>query len=130
MSNSKIPACQKSFQYGLFALKVGDKLNAARRYDQSSQYVRSSTSIGANLSEAKAASSDRDFIAKVSISLKEAHESQYWTELLYHAGYISEEDYETGMTQVNELIALLSTTINNRKEKMKDNLKENQTKVQ
>ena len=62
MSNSKIPACKKSFQYGLFALKVGDKLNAAKRYDQASQYVRSSTSIGANLSEANAASSDRNFI--------------------------------------------------------------------
>ena len=127
MSNSKIPACKKSFQYGLFALKVGDKLNAAKRYDQASQYVRSSTSIGANLSEAKAASSDRDFIAKVSISLKEAHESQFWTELLYQAGYISEEDFEEGMAQVNELIALLSTTINNRKEKIRNSQKENQT---
>ena len=42
------------------------------------QLLRSATSIGANLEEAKAAVSDRDFLHTVQTSLKEAREACYW----------------------------------------------------
>ena len=38
-------------------------------------------SVGANLEEAKAAYSRRDFAAKTSISLKECRESKYWLQV-------------------------------------------------
>jgi four helix bundle protein len=42
------------------------------------QFIRSSTSIGANYAEAKVAGSRRDFIHKLGISFKELHETNFW----------------------------------------------------
>src|ERR1044071_5469098 len=42
------------------------------------QLLRAGTSVGANLEEAKAASSEREFIRDVQVSLREARESVYW----------------------------------------------------
>jgi len=47
-----------------------------------SQLVRSGTSIGANYMEANAAQSIRDFISKAEIARKEAHETEYWLDLM------------------------------------------------
>jgi len=47
-----------------------------------SQVLRSGTSIGANLEEANAGQTKRDFIGKCSISLKEAREIYFWLRLL------------------------------------------------
>ncbi|MGK0414333.1 MAG: four helix bundle protein [Polaribacter sp.] len=44
--------------------------------------MRSGTSIGANVEEALAGQSKRDFTAKMSISSKEAREIKYWLRLL------------------------------------------------
>lgn len=48
----------------------------------SNQVLRSGTSIGANMEEAQAAQSRRDFIAKLAIALKEARETHYWLRLI------------------------------------------------
>jgi four helix bundle protein len=48
----------------------------------SKQILRSGTSIGANVEEAIAGQSRRDFIAKMSIASKEARETKYWIRLL------------------------------------------------
>lgn len=58
----------------------------------SKQLLRSGTSIGANVREAVRAQSRADFIAKLSISLKEASESEYWIELLSESEYLSKEE--------------------------------------
>jgi four helix bundle protein len=42
------------------------------------QLIKSGTGVGANLEEAKAASSKREFIRFVEIALREARESVYW----------------------------------------------------
>jgi four helix bundle protein len=42
------------------------------------QLLRSGTSIGANLEEAKAASTKREFLRDVEVSLREAREAWYW----------------------------------------------------
>ena len=52
------------------------------------QYLRSATSIGANLIEAQAGESRRDFIHKCSIAQKEARESKYWLQLMLRAELI------------------------------------------
>lgn len=46
-----------------------------------SQFLRSGTSIGANLAEGSYAQTHGDAITKYSIAQKEAAESQYWIEL-------------------------------------------------
>ena len=42
------------------------------------QLLKSGTSVGANLEEAKAGSSRRDFVRYVEIALREARETVYW----------------------------------------------------
>lgn len=57
------------------------------------QLLRCSSSIGANLHEAKYAQSKADFINKLEISLKESFETEYWLELLYRKKKINEATY-------------------------------------
>ena len=59
-----------------------------REFVISKQLLRCGTSISANAKEASLAQSKRDFIAKLSISLKESGEAEYWLELLYKSNYI------------------------------------------
>lgn len=51
------------------------------------QFLRSGTSIGANIRDAFYAHGKADFIAKLQIALKECSESEYWIELLIESGY-------------------------------------------
>jgi len=56
--------------------------------------LRSATSIGANIREAKFAQSTPDFISKMNIALKEPNESLYWLILLKETEYIDNKEYE------------------------------------
>ena len=54
------------------------------------QLLRCATSIGANLHEAQYAQSKKDFISKLEIAQKECYETEYWLELLFETGCMSE----------------------------------------
>ena len=58
------------------------------------QIVRSSSSIGANMHEAKYAQSKADFVNKLEISLKECSETEYWLELIFRKGKMAELVYK------------------------------------
>jgi four helix bundle protein len=79
----------------------------------SKQLLRSSTSIGANLQEAIAAQSKKDFISKLSISLKEAYESRYWLNLLLYSKYLDNIDKQ--LTLLTEIIKMTAKSIINAK---------------
>ena len=59
------------------------------------QLLRSGTSIGANVVEALASISKKEFLAKMYISFKECHETEYWLELLHNTDYLSDEEFES-----------------------------------
>ena len=52
-----------------------------------------------------------DFIHKLSIALKEANESDYWIELLFKSNYLTEPEYKTLFTDLDEIIRLLVSII-------------------
>ena len=81
------------------------------------QLLKSGTSIGANISEAKFASSRKDFSNKLQIALKEANETNYWLKLFYESEYLSKNEYESLSTDCNELIKILVSSINTLKSK-------------
>ena len=62
-----------------------------REFVLSRQILKSGTSIGANIHEARYAQSKADFNAKMQISLKEAAETQYWFLILEETDYLPEE---------------------------------------
>ena len=73
----------------------------------SKQLLRSGTSIGANAKEASRGQSRADFASKISVSLKEASESEYWLDLLYETEYISREEYMSLQQDLSEIIRIL-----------------------
>ena len=84
----------------------------------SKQMLRSGTSIGANISEAMCAESDKDFIHKLHIAYKEANETQYWFEVMLKSTLISEKEYSSINNDLTELLALLTTIIKTSKKKI------------
>ena len=61
----------------------------------SKQLLRSGTSIGANVVEAMAAISKKEFLSKMYISFKECYETEYWLELLHDTDYLNDEEFES-----------------------------------
>ena len=57
------------------------------------QLLRCSSSIGANLHEARYTQSRADFISKLEISLKESSETEFWLELLHRKKKLSDAQY-------------------------------------
>ena len=80
-------------------------------YNNSDQIQRSGTSIGANYSEACNAVSKADFINKLSIAQKEAHETMYWLKVLYRSELITTEQYDDLMNDVQSLHKILSSSL-------------------
>lgn len=75
------------------------------------QVLRSGTSVGANYREAFRARSKAEFISIVGISLKDAEETAYWLELLEDAGIVSATKLVEIRVEIDELIAIMVTTI-------------------
>ena len=99
----------------LFALRIirlyKYLCNDKNEFVLSKQILRCGTSIGANVREAIRAQSRADFIAKMSISLKEASETEYWLELLIESEYIGPTEGENIMSDCQELISILTCII-------------------
>jgi len=72
----------KSFDFALRIIELYKQMTAQHEYVLSKQLIRSATSIGANVEEATAAISKKDFAAKMSIASKEARETRYWLRLI------------------------------------------------
>ena len=77
------------------------------------QLLRSGTSIGANLEEASAGQSKADFIAKCSISLKEARETNYWLRLLQRTDVVNKEMIASLLDESRQIVAILTTIVKN-----------------
>ncbi|EKD07582.1 hypothetical protein SPLC1_S412490 [Arthrospira platensis C1] len=83
------------------------------------QLFRSGTSIGANIAESGSAESDRDFISKQSIALKEAKETRYWLRLLIQSEMIPETKVSSLLDECEQLIKIISKSILTAKRKLK-----------
>ena len=71
------------------------------------QVLRSGTSVGAHLREAKRSRSDAEMISKTEGALQELEETLYWLELLADAGIVKPEALADLMKEADELTAIL-----------------------
>ena len=85
----------------------------------SKQLLRSATSIGANIVEAQASSSKKDFTKYFNYSLKSANESVYWLNLLKDAKKINNHHIEYLLNETKELAKILGLSILTLKSKNK-----------
>ncbi|MGN1162062.1 MAG: four helix bundle protein [Candidatus Fimenecus sp.] len=110
------PLMIKSKAFALDVIRVCKELRAAKCESALiNQFLRSGTSIGANIREAFFAHGKADFIAKLQIALKECSESEYWIELLIESGYYNDKTLLDNCTEVKKiLISSINTAKENR----------------
>jgi four helix bundle protein len=101
---------EKSFAFALETIVLYRKLQDAREFVLSKQLLRSGTSIGANVEEAIAAQSRRDFLSKMSVASKEARETRYWLSLLQESK-LTPVDVNECLSSVEELIRILTSIV-------------------
>ena len=87
---------QKSYDFAVRIVNLYKHLKSTHKeIILSKQILRSGTSVGANVCEATRAQSKNDFIAKISIALKEAYETDYWLRLLNDTDYITKDEFKS-----------------------------------
>ena len=113
---------EKSYHFSLMVIELYKFLTQEKKeYILSKQLLRCGTSIGANVNEAQAAISKKDFIAKISISSKEARESKYWLMLLKDSGYIdpSKQKVKLLLEEIDSLINITTKIVKSSQENAK-----------
>lgn len=94
-----------------------------KEYILARQILRCGTSIGANLEEANAAQTKKDFIAKASISYKEARETSYWLRLIKQVEIIEEQHFYSIHKDCLDLVNLISKILQTAKTSQRDEKK-------
>ena len=99
------PLMIKSKAFALNVIQVCKELRLAKCESALiNQFLRSGTSIGANIREAFYAHGKADFVAKLQIALKECSESEYWIELLLESGYYNDKALLENCTEVKRIL--------------------------
>ncbi len=109
----KIELKKRVYQYALEIIKLIDSLD---KKDWSSdiiarQLLRSATSIGANVIEAQAGSSKKDFTNFLSHALKSANESKFWLGLLRDSEKANKQSINILLKETVELANILASII-------------------
>lgn len=110
MKFSNNPIEQKSFEFALEIIETYKGMVEKKEFVLSKQLLRSGTSIGANIQEAQAAFSKKDFAAKMSISSKEARETRYWL-FLNKYGKLTDVPVDELIDKNEELIRMLTAIV-------------------
>ena len=94
---------EKSFKFALSIISLFNQLTKEENeFVLSKQLIRSGTSIGANIQEATAAQSKKDFIHKMSIASKEARETKYWLRLINESN-VTKIDVSSYLIEIEDL---------------------------
>jgi four helix bundle protein len=106
---------EKSFKFAVRIVNLYKYLiEEKKEFVLSKQILRSGTSIGANVEEAIGGQTDKDFIAKINIAQKEARETRYWLKLLIETNYLTVEQTESllkDIEEINKIIAKILITM-------------------
>ena len=105
------PIREKSFAFAVTVIRLFKRLQSVREYAVSNQLLKSGTSVGANVEEAMAASSRRDFLHKMSIASKEAREAVYWLRLIDQSDLVTNIDVGAELEDAQELVRLLTSIV-------------------
>ncbi len=93
MTEPKNVLREMALSFALSVSDICDEIKGCRSYVD--QIIKSSSSIGANIYEAKYTQSRADFIHKLEISLKECSETEFWLELLHRKGKLTDKQFQT-----------------------------------
>lgn len=100
----------KSYAFAIRIVNVYKYLvEEKKEFVLSKQLLRSGTSIGANIEEAIGGQSKKDFFAKLTIAYKEARESNYWIRLLTDTDYLTKDQSQSLLNEIDELLRIIGT---------------------
>jgi four helix bundle protein len=105
--------CERAFEFASRILKLCDRLYQAGPVGRhlAEELMDCETSVGANAEEAEEGQSKADFIAKLSISRKEARESNYWLRLAVKTGIVGGDDVQWELSESRQLVAMIRSAI-------------------
>lgn len=113
----------RAFQFSLKIIKFAANLPKKQPFFIiTDQFLRCSTSIGANLIEAKASSSKKDFIHFYEIALKSANETLYWLYLLRDGNLIEKENVNNLLREAKEIGDMIGSSLLTMKNKKMNRL--------
>ena len=107
----------KSRQFAIDIINLYKELvENKKEFVLSKQILRSGTSIGANIVEAEAGISKKDFLAKMYISFKECCETEFWLDIMHETDYVDDKTFNDLMPKCSELNKMLSAITKSTKE--------------
>ncbi|HEV8539981.1 MAG TPA: four helix bundle protein [Nitrospiraceae bacterium] len=120
MTGEQHDITERTFSFALHIVRLCRKLDQTPGIGRTlaQQLLRSGTSIGANVEEARAGQSKADFISKNAIALKEARETRYWLRLITESEVIKNNDEIVYLLQeAGELSKILGAIVSRAKQK-------------
>ena len=109
---------EKSFEFALKIIQLYKELQVENEFVISKQILRSGTSIGANVQEALAGFSKKDFTHKMSIASKEARETKYWLQLIDKSN-LTNINVDTHLKEVEQLVNILTKIVKTAQQNLK-----------
>lgn len=111
---------EKSFAFAIRTVKLYKHLkNDKNEFVLSKQLLRSGTSIGALVREAKNAESKMDFVHKLAIAQKECDETLYWIELLKETEYLNKDQFDSIYNEAQSILRMIRSSIITTKQNLK-----------
>lgn len=110
--NLKTDLKYRTYRFSLDIIRLVEKFPEKKVYwIISDQLLRAATSIGANIIEAKASSSKKDFINYFQISLKSANETVYWLSLLKDSGLVDRNKIDNLLDELKQICNMLGSSL-------------------
>jgi len=110
MTNPVRDITERSFR---FAARIVRLMNALPRsvagYVIGRQVMRAGSSVGANVEEAQAASSKKEFTRRMEIAQSEAREVLYWLRLVAECGLVPKIRVADLLGEADELVRIITT---------------------
>jgi len=113
---------EKSFKFSLLIIALYKQLSKTDNNPILRQLLRSGTSIGANVNEASAGQTKKDFISKMAIASKEARETFYWLRLLNESKWYN-ADLKDALKEADEILRILTKIVKTSQENLKNSNK-------
>ena len=122
MKNHNISIQERTKDFTVRAIYAYTEINSKNHFNDASvvlskQFLRSASSIGANIAESIYAQSNADFISKYSIALKEASECKYWCEIMMRSNIVPANKFSLLIDELEQIIKILTVIINKCKAK-------------
>jgi len=113
MSEKKKLIQERSFEFAVRIVRLCRVMDEEPGVSRTlaNQLLRAGTSVGANVAEAQAGQSKKDFVAKMAIAAKEARETHYWLRLLVASEMMENDRLSPLLDEANQVVAILTAII-------------------